>query len=671
MEETHEQHKLHGFLQCAIYLSIALEAVIFIYKDAPFWGFFNKPIDSLSHIAIYQQLIYSKLFTFLLICLVSIGTLAKKKQDLNPKKQIVYPLAIGLLLFFGSIIYQGRDSALAFYHTSWFNLLYMVCSLAGAIMVSVGMDNISKLIRSGLGKDVWNVEGESFMQPVKPVETPYSVNIPMQFYYKNKVRDGWINIVNPFRGTILIGTPGSGKSFGIVNPFIRQLIAKEFCAVVYDYKYPDLGKIAYYHYLKAKQAGKLKAFDFHVINLNNVERSRRTNPWRADFLRTLADASEGAEGLVEAMKKGDKSGGSDQFFTQSAINFLAACIYFFSKHEGGKYSSFPHVLSFLNHSYEDIFNTLFSEPELVSLLSPFRSAYAAKAFPQLEGQIGTLKIFISRLATKETYWVFSGDDFNLKISGKEHPGIVVLANDPNTQNINSACYSVVMNRMTKLINSKGNLPSALIIDEIPTLYTYKIENLLAVARSNKVAILMGLQELPQFNQHYGKDTAATITSVVGNVLAGSVRNKETLDWLERLFGKNKQIGESLSIDRNKTSTSLQEKLEPLIPAGKMASLNTGEIVGLIAADVQETYTGRFETSAINCKVNLDKKELQAEEAAYRDLPVYYDFGGKKEEILRQNFMRINKEVESVVAGFKKKTGTTLIPKASMSRGIGQ
>ena len=277
-----------------------------------------------------------------------------------------------------------------------------------------------------------------------------------------------------------------------------------------------------------------------------------------------------------------------------------------------------------------------------------------------------MKIFISRLATKETFWVFSGDDFNLKISDVKSPGIVVLANDPNTQNINSACYSVVMNRLTKLINSKGNLPSALIIDEIPTIYTYKIENLLAVARSNKVAILMGLQELPQFNQHYGKDTAATITSVVGNVLAGSVRNKETLDWLERLFGKNKQIGESLSIDRNKTSTSLQEKLEPLIPAGKMASLNTGEMVGLIAADVQETYTGRFETSAINCKVNLSKQELQAEEAGYRDLPVYYDFGGRKEEILRENFLRINNEVEAVVAAFKKPIPQVqVIPKGSM------
>jgi len=666
MEETHEQHKLHGFMQCLIYVSIALEAAIFVYKQAPFWGFFYGPLEKLSHVLIYRQVLYSKLATLLLICLVSIGTLAKKKQELDPKKHIIYPLSLGLLLFFGSAFFYGRPSAFVFAYTTWFDFGYMLCSLTGAILVSLSMDNISKILRSGLGKDVWNVEGESFMQQTLKVTTPYSVNIPMQFYYKAKVRDGWINIVNPFRGTILIGTPGSGKSFGIVNPFIRQLIAKGFCTVVYDYKYPDLGKIAYYHYLLAKQQGKCAGYEFHVINLNDVERSRRTNPWRADYLRTLADASEGAEGLVEAMKKGDKSGGSDQFFTQSAINFLAACIFFFSKYKGGKYSSFPHVLSFLNHSYEDIFNTLFSEPELVSLLSPFRSAYVQKAFPQLEGQIGTLKIFISRLATKETFWVFSGDDFNLKISEVKSPGIVVLANDPNTQNINSACYSVVMNRLTKLINSKGNLPSALIIDEIPTLYTYKIENLLAVARSNKVAILMGLQELPQFNQHYGKDTAATITAVVGNVLAGSVRNKETLDWLERLFGKNKQIGESLSIDRNKTSTSLQEKLEPLIPAGKMASLNTGEMVGLIAADVQETYTGRFETSAINCKVNLPKQELQAEEAGYRDLPVYYDFGGRKEEILRGNFLRINNEVEAIVAAFKTPIPQVqVIPKGSM------
>jgi hypothetical protein len=653
MEETREQQKLHGFLQCGIYISIALEACVFIYKQAPVWGFFYDPLNKFSHILIYNQPIYSKLATFFLICLVSVGTVAKKKVDLDPKKHIAYPLALGLLLFFGSILYLGRASAIALPYTTWFDLLYMICSFLGALLTSVAMDNISKIIRSGLGKDKWNVEGESFMQAIKPVVTPYSVNIPTQFYFKNKVWNGWINLVNPFRGTILIGTPGSGKSFGIVNPFIRQLIAKEFCCCVYDFKYPDLGKIAYYHYLLAKQSGKCQKHQFYVINLNDVEKSCRTNPWRSDYLNTLADASESAEALVEALKKGDKSGGSDQFFTQSAINFLAACIFFFSKYEKGKYSSLPHVLSFLNRSYQEIFDTLFSEPELVSLLSPFRSAWLEKAFPQLEGQVGTLKIFISRLATKETFWVFSGDDFNLKISDVNSPGMVVLANDPNTQNINSACYSIVLNRLTKLINSKGNLPSALIIDEVPTLFVHKVENLIATARSNKVAVLMGLQEIPQFNQQYGKDTAATITAVVGNVLAGSVRNKETLDWLERLFGKSKQIGEGLSIDRNKTSTSLNEKLEALIPAGKMASLNTGEMVGLIAADVQENYTGKFETSAINCRINLDQKALQVEEAGYKPLPAYYDFHDKKDEVLRHNFLRINKEVDDLIHAFKK------------------
>ncbi|MES2063414.1 MAG: type IV secretion system DNA-binding domain-containing protein [Bacteroidota bacterium] len=653
MEETRDQQKLHGFLQCAIYISIALEACIFIYKQAPFWGFFYEPLEKLSHLVIYQQIVYSKLATFLLICLVSVGTVAKKEIDLDPKKHIVYPLALGLLLFFGSVLYLGRASAVAFTWTTWFDLLYLACSFFGALLTSVAMDNISKIIRSGLGKDKWNVEGESFMQQTKPVITPYSVNIPTEFYFKGKVRRGWINLVNPFRGTILIGTPGSGKSFGIVNPFIRQLVAKEFCCCVYDFKYPDLGKIAYYHYLLAKQSGKCLKHNFYVINLNDVEKSCRTNPWRSDYLNTLADASESAEALVEALKKGDKSGGSDQFFTQSAINFLAACIFFFSKYEGGKYSSLPHVLSFLNRSYQEIFDTLFTEPELVSLLSPFRSAYLEKAFPQLEGQVGTLKIFISRLATKETFWVFSGDDFNLKISDTNTPGIVILANDPNTQNINSACYSIVLNRLTKLINSKGNLPSALIIDEVPTLFVHKVENLIATARSNKVAVLMGLQELPQFNQQYGKDTAATITAVVGNVLAGSVRNKETLEWLERLFGKSKQIGEGLSIDRNKTSTSLNEKLEALIPAGKMASLNTGEMVGLIAADVQENYTGQFETSAVNCKINLSQKELQIEENSYQPLPTFYDFHGKKDEVLRQNFLRVNKDIEELIQKFKK------------------
>lgn len=489
MEETREIQKLHGFLQCLIYFMIATEVSVFVYLGAPFWGIFNAGLLKVKSLIIFHELLYSKLAVLLLICLVSIGTLSKKQLDLDPKTKIVYPLCLGLLCYFGSMLFYGKKSVLLFSYTSATDLVYMILSFLGAIVISISIDNVSKIIRSGLGKDKWNVEAESFMQQTIKTEHAYSVNIPMLFYYKRKVRKGWINLVNPFRATMVIGTPGSGKSFSIVNPFIRQLIAKGFASLIYDFKFPDLGRIAYHQFRKCRLEGKLEGFGFHVINLNQVEKSRRINPFRADYIRTLADASETAEALVEALKKGDKASGSDAFFTQSAINFLASCIYFMSRYNNGIFSSLPHVMSFLNRPYQEIFTVLFTEPELVSLLSPFRSAFMAKAFDQLEGQIGTLKIFISRMATKETFWVFSGDDFNLKISDASSPGILVLANDPNTQNINSGCYSVVLNRLTRLINSKGNLPSALILDEVPTLFVHRIENLIATARSDRKSVV--------------------------------------------------------------------------------------------------------------------------------------------------------------------------------------
>jgi hypothetical protein len=655
MEESKEQQNLHRFLQFTIYLAVFIDVFLFVFarkhiiRDAALHYGLSHLIDRISRIVVYRNPLNSKLFILLLICLVSIGTLSRKNKDLDPKNAIVLPLILGLLLLFGSLWFYGRDSSVVLLNCNYGDLAYISCSIIGVIISHVAMDNLSKIISSNVGKDKWNVEGESFMQQQKRVDTAYSINIPMQFYYQNKARNGWINIVNPFRGAMVIGTPGSGKSFGIVNPFIRQLLAKEFTLCVYDFKFPDLAKITYYHYLLAKQQHKSKNYAFHVINLNEVEKSRRINPLRKEYILSLADALETAEGLVEALKKGDKSGGSDQFFTQSAINFLAACIYFFSRYQQGKYSSLPHVLAFLNCSYEEIFNVLFSEPELTSLLSPFVTAYNAKAFNQLEGQIGTLKIFISRMATKESFWVFSGDDFDLKISNLLTPGILVLANDPNTQNINSACYSLVINRLIRLVNSRDNKPCAIIIDELPTLFVHRIENLIATARSNKVAVLMGLQELPQFKQQYGNETATTIAAVIGNVLSGSVRNKDTLEWLERLFGRVKQPSESLSIDRTKTSVSISEKLEPLIPAGKIAALKSGELVGLVANEALSTYNGKFEPSALHCRVNLDLKIIAKEEQQYPIMPVFYDFKGQKEQILQHNLQRINQEVKAIIA----------------------
>ncbi|RZJ92813.1 MAG: type IV secretory system conjugative DNA transfer family protein [Chryseobacterium sp.] len=669
MEETKEQQSLHRFLQFGIYLSVLIEIFLFFYAGKMLTQNYADKFSlrffalRLARIPFYNQLLYSKLFTLLLICLVSVGTLSRKNKDLNPKNHIVYPLAAGLIVFFSGIWFQGRQPPVVWLGAGWSDLAYIVSAITGTLLIHIAMDNVSKIISSKLGKDKWNIEGESFMQPIKPIDTPHSVNIPMLFYYKKKVRKGFIPLSNLFRGLLLVSVPGGGKTFSVIIPIIKQFIAKSFSLCVYDIKFPDLAKVAYHHYLLAKQNGKCPGYKFHVINLNEPEKSRRVNPWKRHYLNTLSDAAETAEALVEALKKGDRSSGSDQFFTQSAINFLAACIYFFSRFQDGRYSSMPHVLSFLNLSYEEIFSTLFSEPELVSLLSPFRSAYNAKAFDQLEGQVGTLKVFISRLATKETFWVFSGDDFELKISDPKSPAILVLANDPATQSINSACYSVVLNRVTKLVNTKGNLPVGLVIDEAPSLYIYRIEQVLSQARSNLVASVLGIQSLQQFQQQYGKETAATITSVVGNVLSGSVQNKETLEWLERLFGKVKQQGESLSIDRNKVSVSLSEKLEPLIPAGKIATLRAGEMVGLIASDAVEKYTGQYQPSAVNCRINLDIQAIKKEEQGYRELPVYYNFKGKKNEILLQNFHQINDEVSQLVKQFRTGQSAAAAPQA--------
>jgi len=653
MEESKEQQKLYSFMQMTFYAIVAFDLMANVFRGHLPYAAMDDIIGRLAGVAVFRTPLHTKMFTLLFGCLVALGTKAKKDLELDRTRSITLLMAFGLLAMFGSLAVPLAEMDRRTLHgiMAGHGLIYCLLSVAGAVATLMALDNISKIIRSNFGKDVWNVEGESFMQETKKLETDTSVNIPMRFYYKRRVHDGWINM-NPFRGSFVIGTPGSGKSFGVINPAIRQMIAKGFTMCLYDFKFPDLAKIAYYHYLLAKQQGTIPRHRFYVINLNDIEKSCRINPLHRRYIRTLAEASEISDALVSALKKGDSSGGSDQFFTQSAVNFLSSCVYFLARYEDGRYSTLPHLLALLNRTYEEIFKALLSNRELHSLLSPFQSALQKKAYDQLEGQIGTLKIFISRLATKESFWVFSDEDFNLKISDREHPAILVLASDPQTQNINSALYSLVLNRLTSLINDKGNLPAAIIVDELPTLYIHKVENVISTARSNKVAVLMGLQELPQFEQQYGEKAAKTIRSVVGNVLAGSVRHKDTLDWLEKLFGKVKQVGEGLSIDRSKTSVSLNEKLEALIPAGKIAGQRTGEMVGVVAMDENgEEFTGEYKPSAVHCKIDLGMEAIRHEEANYRALPVYYDFKGKKDQKLEANYDRIVADVDRMVALF--------------------
>lgn len=721
MEESKEIQSLYKIFRMSVYISIGIE--FFMYAlDPVALDYMNGILvtfhEKLRTIPIYNNIILSKLTTLVLLCVASMGTKAKKNLEFNAKKMVIIPLSCGLVMVIASIIIFYIEGQTRWYHIRSTTWIYMAPSLYGVMMMNVALDNISKFFKDGLIKDKFNFENESFKQMENKDENRYSVNIPMRYYYRGKFRHGFVNIVNPFRGTFVVGTPGSGKTFSVIEPFIRQHSEKGFAMVVYDYKFPTLATKLYYQYRKNQHLDKVpEGCQFNIINFVNIEYSRRVNPIQQKYIPNLAAASETAETLLESLQKGKKdSGGADQFFQTSATNFLAACIYFFVNYDKkpydedgnelvaeyktdkdtlhrkltgrvfkdntmqekvqpafwlGKYSDMPHVLSFLNHSYEEIFEVLKTDPEVYPLLASFVTAFENKAMDQLEGMIGTLRVQISRLATKEAYWVFSGDDFDLKVSDPKHPSYLLIANDPDMESIIGALNAMILNRLVTRVNSGmgKNVPVSIIADELPTLYFHKIDRLIGTARSNKVAVTLGFQELPQLEADYGKTGMQKIITTNGNIIAGSARAKETLDWLSNdIFGKVVQMKKGVTIDRDKTSINYNENVDSLVPAAKISDLPTGWICGLTARDFTETKTGRggsmniqeskeFETAKFFCKTNFDMEKIKEEEADYKNYPIpkYYEFESTdaRERVLYANFERINQEVKEMVGKIQK------------------
>lgn len=728
MEESKELQGAYKIFRAVIYISVLME--FFEYAIHPeVFDHWNGIVCDVHHRIktwfIYHDgnLVYSKVATFMLICITCVGTRNKKHLEFDARRQVLYPLVGGVFFLVASVWLFGHSIDMRLYTLPLNIILYMIATVVGTILVHVALDNISKFLKEGLLKDRFNFENESFEQCSQLQENEYSVNIPMRYYYKGKFRKGWVNVVNPFRGTWVVGTPGSGKTFSIIEPFIRQHAAKGFAMVVYDYKFPTLATKLYYHYKKNQQLGKLpEGCKFNIINFVDVEYSRRINPIQKKYISNLAAASETAETLLESLQKGKKEGGggSDQFFQTSAVNFLAACIYFFVNYERepydkegnmlyaekvqdketglwkptgvvldrkggqrvepsywlGKYSDMPHILSFLNESYQTIFEILETDNEVAPLLGPFQTALKNKAMEQLEGMIGTLRVYTSRLATKESYWIFhkDGDDFDLKVSDPKNPSYLLIANDPEMESIIGALNALILNRLVTRVNTgQGkNIPVSIIVDELPTLYFHKIDRLIGTARSNKVSVALGFQELPQLESDYGKVGMQKIITTVGNVVAGSARSKETLEWLSNdIFGKVVQLKKGVTIDRDKTSINLNENMDNLVPASKISDMPTGWICGQAARDFVKTKIGangnmniqeseEFKTSKFYCKTDFDMDEIKKEEQGYVDLPKFYTFKSKdtRERILYSNFIQVNQDVKEMIDDIfmKKKNG---------------
>lgn len=585
-------------------------------------------------VGLFSDTLYTKLFALVLLALSCLGTKGVKDEKITWTK-IYIALAIGFVLFFLNTPLLKLSIITA-------TILYILTTGLGYIALMVAGVWMSRLLRTNLMDDVFNNENESFQQETKLMENEYSVNLPTKFYYKGKWNNGWINIVNPFRATIVLGTPGSGKSYAIINNYIKQQIEKGFSMYIYDFKFDDLSTIAYNHLLKHRDKYKVQP-KFYVINFDDPRKSHRCNPLNPDFMTDISDAYEAAYTIMLNLNRSwiQKQG---DFFVESPIILLAAIIWYLKIYEDGKYCTFPHAIELLNKKYSDVFTILTSYPDLENYLSPFMDAWQSGAQDQLQGQIASAKIPLSRMISPQLYWVMTGDDFSLDINNPAAPKILCVGNNPDRQNIYSAALGLYNSRIVKLINKKGQLKSSVIIDELPTIYFRGLDNLIATARSNKVAVCLGFQDFSQLTRDYGDKESKVIQNTVGNIFSGQVVG-ETAKSLSERFGKVLQKRQSLTINRNDKSTSISTQLDSLIPASKISTLTQGIFVGAVSDNFDE----RIEQKIFHSEIVVDNEKVASETKDYQKLPQILSFvDAQGEDRMKQeieaNYKQIKRDI---------------------------
>ena len=616
---------------------LVLHFYYYCYAAFSQWGlvseFSDRILGNIRNTGIFDGLHRSKLISLGFLIISLIGAKGRKDEKLNYRVASAY-IITGLLIYF-----FGYLSLLLSFSPVVIAGIYIGITTTGFLLFLSGGTLLSRIIKNKLNdKDIFNKENETFPQEERLLENEYSINLPARYRLKNKVRDSWINIINPFRAVMVLGTPGSGKSYFVIRHIITQHICKGFALFVYDFKFDDLSKIAYNTWLKNRHHYP-KPPAFYVINFDDLSRSHRCNPLEPTAMTDITDAAESARTILMGLNREWIKRQGD-FFVESPINFLTAVIWYLKKYKDGEFCTLPHVIELMQVDYDSLFTLLRTEKEIEVLINPFVNAYLNDVMEQLEGQIAAAKVAMARLSSPQLYYVLSGNDFNLDINNPDEPKIVCMGNNPQKIQIYGAVLSLYVTRLVKQVNKKGKQKSSLIFDEFPTIYLNNMDSLIATARSNKVATCLGIQDFSQLRKDYGREQADVIMNITGNIVAGQVTG-DTAKQLSERFGKIMQDRESYSINSGDTSISRSKQLEAAIPPSKISALSSGEFVGMVADDPDN----KIELKAFHCEIINNHEALKREYDSYKDIEVIRKLD---DGMVHRNYLQIKQEVQDII-----------------------
>jgi hypothetical protein len=640
MQTGENEHGLRRIIDFTRLLSLVILAIHFYitcYGAFAQWHLtapiVARIIGNFARMPEFKDALTTKAISLGLLAVSLIGARGRKEEKIRARNALGY-IGTGLLLFFGSYLLLMLQTTLVFTAS-----VYMGVTGLAYILILTGGTMLSRLLTLQFNQDVFNKTNETFPQEERLLANEYSINLPARYKLKGKIRSSWINIINPFRGLLIAGTPGSGKSYFVIRHIITQQIKKGYCMFLYDFKYADLTTIAYNTLINNLSAYPVKP-QFYVINFDDLSRSHRCNPLDPATMDDITDAMEAARTILLGLNR-DWIRKQGDFFIESPITYVTAIIWYLRKYKGGKYCTLPHVVELIQVEYAKLFAVLQKEREIEALINPFINAFKNDAVEQLEGQISGAGIAMARLSSPQLYYVLSGNDFTMDLNNPQTPKIISLGNNPQKSQTYGAVLSLYITKMMKLVNKPRQLKSALTFDEFPTIYVNNLDSLgLAVARSNKVAITLAVQDFSQLKKEYGKELADVIPNIVGNIISGQVSG-DTAKTLSDGFGKIMQNRQSTSVNSSDTSVSYSGQLDAAIPLSTITTLSSGEFVGMVADNPDQPIT----LKTFHAKIINDHEGIKKEEAAYKQLPIIRTV---TPELVHNNYLRIKMEIEDLI-----------------------